>query len=239
MSGTITITVRALAYGGKFIGQPVGFASVEIIKDGEPAPVAKGKTDQGLLPNTDGSGVTEKIMAQPYLWGQPISADQATYFTAEIPLDEPSVLLLSVASNANPDIKAYCYRQAIPNVPLTGDKEVVVVLPGLLTEITSPPAIRLTAGIPAHITATVRMMCGCKIDDHFWPVKNFSVQATVTGPGPINAQSKTVDLTYTGILSEFTAPFPFSIPGTYTVIVTAKEYNGNLGITKPQAVIVA
>jgi hypothetical protein len=234
MSGTTTITVRALAYGGKFIGQPVGFANVEIFKVGLSESVAKGKTDQGLIPGTDGSGVTEKIMAQSYLWGQPISADEATYFTAEIALTEPAVLRFLVTSNANPAIQVDCYRQAIPNVPLTGDSAVVVVLAGLLTEVISPPFIKLTSGIPANITATVRMMCGCKIDNNFWPVKNFNVQATVTGPG----QAKTVDLTYTGVPSEFTAPFPFSTPGTYKVIVTAKEYNGNLGITTPQTVTV-
>jgi hypothetical protein len=232
MSGTTTVTVRALAYGGKFIGQPVGFTNVEIFKVGEPQPVAKGKTDQGLLPNTDGSGVTEKIMGQPYLWGQPIAADKATYFTAEIPLTEPAILLIRIISNANPGIQEYTYRQAIPNVPLTGDRAVVVVVAGLLVELIPPVVIKPGS----NIAATVRMMCGCKIDNHFWPVKNFNVQATVTGPGQ---QTKTVDMTYTGVPSEFTAPFPFLVPGTYTVVVSAKEYNGNLGITKPQTVVVA
>jgi len=228
------VTVRALAYGGKFIGGAVGFGHVEIFNPGQANPLAHGWTDAGLIKGTDGSGVTADIMQQPYIWGQPINDDQATAFHADIDLTEPTVLSFVVTSKANPDIKAYCYRQFIPGVPLTGDMAVVVVLAGLLVDLTSPTTIDLASGIPPSIAASVRMMCGCKIDNDFWPVKNFVIQATVTG----GAQTQVVPLTYTGNPSFFAAPFPFLERGEYSVTITAKEYNGNIGITKPQTVTV-
>ena len=54
----------------------------------------------------------------------------------------------------------------------------VIVIPGLLTALTEPAAAAtIVAGTPTTITAQVRMMCGCMIDNLFWPAANFSVQA--------------------------------------------------------------
>src|ERR1041385_9265998 len=82
MTATTKISVRALALGGKFVGQHVGFANIDIYGPENPdLPLASGLTDQGLVENTDGSGVTALIMSQPYPWGYPVRADQATEFT--------------------------------------------------------------------------------------------------------------------------------------------------------------
>ena len=58
------------------------------------------------------------------------------------------------------------------------------------------------------------------------------------GEAPKHGDAGRVDLTYTGVPSQFTAPFPFLTPGVYTVDVTAKEYNGNLGVARQQTVTV-
>jgi hypothetical protein len=79
-------------------------------------------------------------MGQPYPWGYPVRADQATGFTAEIPLAEPTVLTFVATSVKDPRISASCHRLIIPNVPLTGAMAVVLVIPGLLTELTEPAA---------------------------------------------------------------------------------------------------
>src|SRR6185295_7843175 len=162
MTATTKISVRALALGGKFVGQHVGFANIDIYGPENPdVPLASGLTDQGLLENTDGSGVTAFIMSQPYPWGYPVRADQATEFTAEIPLAEPTVLTFVATSVADPRISASCDRLVLPAVPLTGAMAVVMVIPGLLTELTAPAtAASIIAGTPTTITAQVRMMCG-------------------------------------------------------------------------------
>src|SRR5437016_3761771 len=121
MTATTKISVRALALGGKFIGQHVGFAMIEIYGPENPdEPLASGLADQGLVENTDGSGVTALIMSQPYPWGYPIRSDQATQFAAEIPLTEPTVLIFVATSIADSRISSSCQRLILPNVPLTG-----------------------------------------------------------------------------------------------------------------------
>lgn len=233
---TTPVTVRALAYGGKFIGEPVGFAKIEIFHPGSSTPLASGLANQVLVIGTDGSGITQSIMGQPYTWGTPIDYEQAVSFTAEIPLHEPSVLLFVATSMANPEIKEYSYRQVLPGVPLTGDQAVVLVLHGLLTNLLSPaPNQRISAGQPAHITAQVRMMCGCKIENHFWPVANFDVQAIVEHEG----EQQSVHLTYDGTPSEFATPYVFPAPGSYSIRILATQTDGNLGTTAPIFVNVA
>jgi len=69
MTAITKISVRALAFGGKFVGQHVGFATIDIYgPEDSGTPLESGLTDQGLVENTDGSGVTALIMSQPYPW---------------------------------------------------------------------------------------------------------------------------------------------------------------------------
>lgn len=231
MTTTTKISVRALALGGKFVGQHVGFAMIEIYgPDETDAPLASGLTDQGLLANTDGSGVTALIMDQPYPWGYPVRADEATEFTAEIPLTEPTVLTFVATSIADPRISVSCDRLVIPNLSLTGAMAVVLVIPGLLTALTEPAAnASIVAGTPTTITAQVRMMCGCMIDNLFWPAANFTVQAIISN-GTVD---QPLTLSYTGQPSLFSASYTFSAPGDYSIGIVATEINGNLGGTSP------
>jgi len=227
MTSTTTISVRALALGGKFIGSHVGFATIDIYGPADSnQPLASGLTNQGLVEGTDGSGVTAFIMGQPYPWGYPVRADEATDFTAEIDLDEPTVLTFVATSVADPRISASCNRLVLPGVPLTGAMAVVMVIPGLLTALTEPAAgASIVEVTPTTITAQVRMMCGCLIDNLFWPAGNFSVVATITGGGATEA----LTLNYSGSPSFFSATFTFPAPGDYEITVVATEINGNLG----------
>lgn len=232
MTTTTTISVRALAYGGKFVGQHVGFARIDIYGPDDAAkPLASGLTDQGLVANTDGSGVTPLIMDQPYPWGYPVRADEATEFTAEIALSEPTVLTFVATSIADPRISTSCSRLVIPNLPLTGAMAVVMVIPGLLTKVTEPNATAaIVAGTPTTITAQVRMMCGCLIDNLFWPAANFNVQAIISGV------DQPLTLSYAGVPSMFSAPYTFPAAGEYNIKIVATEFNGNLGVSVPVVV---
>ncbi len=227
MPDPTTISVRALAYGGKFVGQHVGFAQIDIYGPDDPAtPLASGLADQGLVAGTDGSGVVSFIMGQPYPWGYPIRADQATEFTAEIPLTEPTVLTFVATSEADPRISTSVSRLMMPNISATGAAGVVLVLQGLLAGLTAPtPTTAITAGTPATITAQVRMMCGCLIDNLFWPAANFDVQAAISSGG----ETLLLPLSYNGSPSYFSADYTFPAAGDYQISVTATEMNGNCG----------
>ena len=201
-------------------------------------PLASGLTDQGLVANTDGSGVTALIMAQPYPWGYPVRADEATDFTAEIALTEPTVLTFVATSVADPRISVSCKRLIIPNVTLTGAMAVVIVIPGLLTALTEPAATAtIVAGTPTTITAQVRMMCGCMIDNLFWPAANFSVQAIISNAGN-EEEYQPITLSFADQPSLFSADYAFPAPGDYYIRIVATEMNGNLGATSPMMVSV-
>jgi hypothetical protein len=236
MTATTKISVRALALGGKFIGQHVGFATIDIYGPENPdTPLASGLTNQNLVANTDGSGVMALIMGQPYPWGYPVRADQATEFTAEIPLAEPTVLTFVATSVQDPRISASCDRLILPNVPLTGAMSVVMVIPGLLAGLTEPSAgAGIIKGTSTTITAQVRMMCGCLIDNLFWPAANFNIQAAISQAGEVT----TLPLVYTGTPSFFSAAYTFPSDGDYEITILATEMNGNLGSTAPVTVTV-
>jgi hypothetical protein len=169
-------------------------------------------------------------MGQPYPWGYPVTSDQATEFTAEIPLTEPTVLTFVATSVADPRISASCNRLIIPKLSLTGAMAVVMVIPGLLTALTEPAGeASILEGAPTTITAQVRMMCGCLIDNLFWPAANFSVQAIIGNGG----EDQTLNLSYTGQPSLFSASYTFPAPGDYSIRIVATEINGNLGGTPP------
>ena len=225
------ISVKALAFGGKFIGKPVGFAKIDIYTtDTTGKPLASGLTNQGLAPDTDGSGVTPFIMGQAYPWGFPVRSELATEFTTEILVTEPTVLNFVATSIADPSISASCRRLVLPNVPLTGAMAVVIVLPGLLAELTLPAADSpITVGVATPITAYIRMMCGCKIENLFWPAANFTVTAIINYAG----KSDSLNLTYTGQPSTFSGEYTFKYPGPHALQIIATEMNGNLGSTTP------
>lgn len=236
MPNPTTVTVRVLALGGKFIGQHVKFAKVAIT-DQQGNPLASGYCDQGLLHDTDGSGVVSLIMGQPYPWGYPVRADQAIEFSAPITITEPTVLTFTATSVADPRISVTVSRTVLPGVDLTGAMAVVLVLQGLLVDLTVPTAgEKIFVGIATPITARVRMMCGCLIENLFWPAANFTAQAEITdSSGNIDS----VTLNYDGNPSYFSGNYTFPSHGTYQIVATAVEMNGNCGASLAPTTVTA
>lgn len=233
MTPKTKISVRALAYGGKFIGKPVGFARIDIYDPQNPdKPLASGLTEHGLAQNTDGSGITPLIMGQPYPWGYPIRDELATEFTTDLTLTEPTLLTFVATTRQDPKVSVTCQRWVIPQVPLTGAMAVAMVVPGLLVGLASPTpgsVEGIVPGVPTPITAQVRMMCGCLVENLFWPAANFNIHALISHGG------KTVNLplSYTGQPSLFSAPHTFHAYGAHEIRVIATEMNGNTGTSVP------
>jgi hypothetical protein len=233
MSVLTPIDVRALAYGGKFIGSHVGYALIEIYRPDKSDPLATGLTDKDGQTGTDGSGNLQAIMGESYRWGVPIDSSGASKFSASIPLDEPTVLTFVASSQKDNRIAVYDRRLALPGVPLTGNDEIVMVLPGLLVELTYPePDFRFSVTQKIEIKALVRMMCGCEIQDPYWPPLAFVVTATVSHAGG----SKTVPLNFVSA-SVFVGEYEFTQPGPHSISMFAHQVtNGNRGNSLPVTV---
>lgn len=238
MSSPTNITVRVLALGGKFIGSHVGYATVTV--SGVVADPQKGSTDQGTVPSgQDGSGVVSFIMGQPYPWGYPVRADEATEFNTTISITEPTLVTFTANSNeteaaggAAVQNTASCSLMVTPGVDLTGASAVVLVLQGLLTNLDEPNSgTSVSPNKPMPISAQVRMMCGCLIDNLYWPAANFNIQAIITDSN--NNSSPPVTLSYAGQPSYFSGSYTFTTPGRYSIVIYATEMNGNAGWTTP------
>lgn len=229
------ISVRALALGGKFIGSHVNYANIEIYGPDNPSmPLACGLTDQGNPGAGDGSGITPLIMGQSYPWGYPIRSEQATAFNTTLFLDQPTILNFVATSMADPRISVSSRRWVVPGVALTDAMAVVMVIPGLLTELTAPtPGQTFTVNEQIAIKANVNMMCGCIIDNLFWPAANFTVQAVISYGG----NTDTVTLGYIAA-SAFSGNYQFPTPGEYEISIIATEMNGNVGATIPVTITV-
>ena len=112
---------------------------------------------------------------------------------------------------------------------------VVMVIPGLLTELTEPATgASIIVGTSTTITAQVRMMCGCMIDNLFWPAADFNVEAIISNGG----EAQTLTLSFTGAPSLFSTSYTFPSPGDYEIRIVATEMNGNLGSNAPAIVTV-
>jgi hypothetical protein len=206
-SASTNVSVYVLALGGKFLGSKVSFATVTIT--GGPSTVS-GTANMGYPAAQDGSGVTGLIMGQPLPWGTPVRTDDAASFTATLTLAAPTLVTVSATTSNQTTVSEQ--RWIVPGQDLTGSRAIILVVPGLLVTVPSYSAT-------TPFVAMVNMMCGCTIDNLFWPAGNFSVVAALSGGGM-------VPLVYSGP-SQFSADIP---SGSKVVGVMAVEViNGNTG----------
>jgi hypothetical protein len=226
---TINVTVRCLAYGGKFIGKGMNFAQVVITEAATGTKLASGTANQyNTNISGDGSGILRDIMTQPYLWGTPINPETAAAFTAPIKVTKAMQIIISasvIAADGNTLGSVSLLRWVFPGVDMIGKKAIQAVIEGLVASLVSGKP--LPAGTPQPVTAYVTMMCGCKIDNVNWPGDDFDVEATLT----LKAVSQTVPLIYVttpGTESTFTGTWTPQTSGNYTVNITVvQRSNGN------------
>lgn len=234
-----TITVYALAYGGKFIGQgqsgeaflTVTDASGKVVAGQSKQPITQGGTG-------DGSGITAAIMAA-YPWGYPVSTAEAFSYTFSTTPPAPAQWTFTVEVYHYGTLKATASVQQTvwPGLQLTGPMSVIVIVPGLLCNVdTAALPSTFTVGQPATLTANVYMMCGCKIDNNFWPGANFDVNAVLfAADGTIAA---TVPLKWSAVAT-FTGSWTPAASGDYQLQVFVVEaINGNSGYSAGVGVVV-
>lgn len=227
-----TLTVYALAYGGKFIGQGQSGVAYLTVTDANGQVVA-GQSRQPITQGGkgDGSGITKAILAA-YPWGYPMSTAEAYSYTFSVPLTAPTQWTFTVEVFHAGVLKstASVQRNVWPGLQLVGPMSVIVVVPGLLCDLL-PADLPSTfqVGQPAVLTAHVYMMCGCQIDNHFWPGVNFDVRVVVTDAD--GAAVATVPLAWSSI-STYTGSWTPGAAGAYGLRAFVVEViNGNTGVS--------
>jgi len=230
--------VRAIAAGGKFLGNDIGGAEITV-RDAVTGELIAHQRVRG------GSGVTGKIMGMPRDWGTPVPVDQSSVMTVKMELAEPRLLDITAygpLGSLQSARRASVQQWVAPGMDLAGLQGVQVVIPGQLVEIVNPPThTSLNAPGPVTIRANVAMMCGCPITSPppdgtaVWPQDDFTVTALVyvlneAQPAQLAA---TVPMSYAGTASQFEAAWTMPAEGFYEIAVVARQ-NGssNTGVDR-------
>ena len=203
------VSVYVLALGGKFLGSKVGFAQVTITVGTKSV---SGTANMGYPAGQDGSGIVGLIMGQPLPWGTLPRTDDAASFTTKLSLSKPT--LATVTATTCDGVSVSSQQWIVPGQNRTGPNAIVLIVPGLRVAVPSYAATK-------PFVATVEMMCGCVIDNVFWPEGNFSVVARLRGGG-------TLPLAYTG-----PSTFSATVPAKEKVIgvIATEAINGNTGVS--------
>ena len=236
-----TIKVYAIAWGGKFIGQGQDGVAYLTVTDPEGnivAGVVNAPINQGTVTG-DGSGDTDKIM-KSVPWGTPVDKTNAYSYTFSFNPDTPVQLTFTVDVYHNGILMATASQQQMiwPGIVLMGPTSVVVVVPGLLTNVVEPESpLFFYNQQPGALSVNVYMMCGCEIDNEFWPGKNFKVRAVITNEE--GQQVASIPLTWSSAAT-FSGTWTPRALGPHTIqSFVVETTNGNTGCSAPvEAVVV-
>jgi hypothetical protein len=229
----VTVEVRVIAAGGKFLGNDIGGAQVTVRDAVTGELVATGRV-------AGGSGVTSEIMGQPRTWGTPVPVDQSSVFSFQVPVNEPRLLDItaygpigSLASARTASVQQW----VLPWQNLVGPAGVQVVIPGQLVQIQAPAThTQLQKPGQVQILANLAMMCGCPITSSPpWPSSAFNVWGFVyllNGQAPPQFYDQFY-LYPTGIPSQFQGSWVMQTAGFYELVVGIQQ-NGtsNVGVDR-------
>jgi hypothetical protein len=178
------IVIRAIASGGKFIGDLVGGYTATVTVAGQ-TPLT--------LTSSGSSGNTNDLMLMQRLRTNSIPtnpdtielpAESAAAASGELDIDTPQCVTISVTGPnhfAGQTATVSTTAWLLPGIGLVGDAKytngIVVELPGLLVQ--KLTAQEVSGGI--YIEANITMMCGCKIIDNngIWVSTDFVVFAQI------------------------------------------------------------
>lgn len=228
------VEVRAIAQGGKFLGNDIGGAEVTV-RDAFTGEWIEGGRIAG------GSGDTADIMTTPRTWGTPVPVEGSSVFGFALDLVQPRLLEITVhgpLGSLQSARRVTVQQWVAPGMHLVGTRGVQVVIPGQLVEIVAPAThtkVEIAPGLPQriHIHANVAMMCGCPIGGDapiFWPVGQFAVTALVyelVDANPPRLLEPPVPMTYAGTASQFHGTWTMPGAGFYEIVVVARETSSN------------
>lgn len=162
------IVVRAIAKGGKFLGDDIGGALITIRDARTDELLASGRT-QGLSgpPVTPDPVMCEsRFRIQPIL--DPSQEANVSTFTATLLLSEPRLIKVTAigplaGQGSSNEVSAT--QWIVPGKDLDRGDGFVLEIPGLVVQIANPPTHFMPVTPPGAITirANVTMMCGCPI----------------------------------------------------------------------------
>lgn len=234
------ITVYAIALGGKFIGTgQEGVAKLTVTTPDGTAIVKDVPINQNptLMPlDGDGSGDVAGIMGQSYKWGVPIDKTDAFLYNFQYKPLMPVQLTFTVRVYHSGALRATASNQQMvwDGLDLTGPSSVVVVLPGLLTNVVTTSPMVFYSGIENLIAANVYMMCGCKIDNKYWPGANFNAQIFIYKPNHEFVQAAELNWSE---LATFSGYFLPKIKGDLVMrSCVLEKTNGNTAISDPVSI---
>jgi len=230
------VEVRAIAQGGKFLGNDIGGAEVTV-RDAFTGEWITGGRIAG------DSGNTADIMIIPRTWGTPVPVEDSSVFAFTLDLAQPRLLDISVygpLGSVQSARRATIQQWVAPGMHLVGLQGVQVVIPGQLVEIVAPPThTKLKTPGLVHIHANVAMMCGCPIggdEPVYWPVDRFTVTALVyelNGTSPPRLLDPPVAMEYAGAASLYHGHWSMPGPGFYEIVVVAHEtLSSNTGVDR-------
>lgn len=229
-----SIVVRVKSKDAKFIGSSMGGALVKIRNQDTGEILATGYTEGT-------TGNTKTIMTAPNTRGKTISDDASAKFTTTLDIEQPIIAEISAygpmvqRQSAN---RVSLTQWIIPGKHITAGDALVLEMPGLVVNISSPPANIKFGGTPqiVNIKANITMMCGCPIKPNgIWNANKFDISAILEKDGK---KFENIKLLYAGETSQFSTRYTVLEAGIYDVWVYAfDESNGNTGLDQTTFVI--
>jgi len=224
---TTSLTVMVKSKDAKFVGTSMGGVLITV-RDADTEEVL----DSGVT--AGGTGDTSLIMRTPRERGRAMATDGAARFTAEVDIDEPTLVEVSAfgpLAQRQSAARASVTQWVIPGRDVTRGDALTLELPGFVVDVLAPGAASGVAGDSVTIEANVTMMCGCPITPGgLWDSDGFEITAIVKRNGRVVGE---MPLEYAGRPSTFSGAYQVPGKGTYEVVVFAFDPdNGNAGVDR-------
>lgn len=244
MGSTTKVEVRVLAKGGKYIGDDIGGAQVDIQDAYSGELLASGVTRGGAGP--------ADLMSKPLTRAQLPSTENAACFTAELALTGPRLVRVTARGPLAGMGSANTVSATEWVWPASSDAAgaaavFLLEIPGLVVQIVNPPThLKPVSRMESvSIQANVTMMCGCPIgtNDTPWFPKDFVVRAVVTGGNHTDEVLLAYDdKVEKGAPSQFTGVWkvPADIPANTPCLITvfaSEQVMGNTGLARGTVII--
>jgi hypothetical protein len=227
------VLIRVQARGGKFLGPDIGYSLITIrdALSGELLAQDVALGSAGTLQGTPAPGASHDVVIAPdgYIWWLVPEPAPAAQFDQQIDLAVGGRFL---------DISACGLTNGLPNGHMTSVRTwvlpreddrvepIVLVMPGLMVDIISPPPTTRELTVQARVT----MMCGCKIlrqkeasTPHWpWQPEIFDVTAGVRDLDSGELVARNLPMKFAGN-SVYTVTVPIPTGNNFFLIVKATQ----------------